>query len=337
MNPVTIGMDPGADAGIAVWVGEEPQLAHAGHYSLKKCSPKDVLESAGVPNLPDVPLYYELVEASSEMDGRVDIQPCASSDVCLRVRVDFTDSPPLASPLYFRIATAWVYPSPDNWGLRRWRILVDRMEVREEGDGFWRGDGEWRLWFNVNNAAAPGPGTVAALPSGEVVFPTTHEWTKILDDDSVDTGELILGFETGRSGFKGLGPDVLLFSDRLVADQRIRIQVSGFEEQGFTSDESLGLIAENHGQVEHDFVKTNQGGSGRYHLHYRIRDMGPVQPELSANAAQFMSAYDLSRIQCLPSGGDDVCLPIALALPPPERVLDWHPDDQPLPPGVRRR
>jgi hypothetical protein len=263
------------------------------------------------------------------MEGRVQIEACPPPDVCRLVRVDFTDPPPLGRPLWFRVATAWVYPSPDNWGLRRRRLFVDKIRIFDNDDG------SWRLWLNVNNASAPGPGTDATLPPGEVLFPTTQEWTKIVHTvypDFVSEGELALGFETGKSGAQGLGPDLLLFSKDLVVDQLVSMQATGFNEEGIFSDETLGLISRKFiaesGHDYEDFEDNHGSSGGHYRLFFRLQDLGPVMPaSLSTGAIRLLSAYDLTRV-CRPGS---VCLE---ELRPPDRPLTWHPDEEPLPPRV---
>jgi hypothetical protein len=289
-------------------------------------SPKAALEAAGFTGLPEVPLYSTVVQSSSEMQGRIQIEPCPPPDICRRVRVDFTDPPPLGSPLWFRIATAWVYPSADNWGLRRRRLFADKIDVLDNGEDMEFTGGDWRLWLNVNNAAAPGPGTDAALPSGEVLLPTTHEWTKILHKDNVQEGEIALGFETGRSDLQGLGPDLLLFSKDLLVDQMVLLQATGYNEEGFMTDKTLGLFSLKFILESDGYYGSNHGSTGgNYRLFWRLQDRGPVTPtSLSTGARQLASAYDLSKL-CRPGS------PCLNELRPPERPLTWHPDEAPLP------
>jgi hypothetical protein len=58
-----------------------------------------------------------------------------------------------------RIEAAWVYPSPDNWGLEQWRVSLEKMDIYNDLDLFT--DGDWHMWL--------------MLPSSD------QPWTKILD------------------------------------------------------------------------------------------------------------------------------------------------------------
>jgi hypothetical protein len=119
-----------------------------------------------------------------------------------------------------RIVAGWVYPSPDNWGLKTWKLRLNSLDVHNDGDGSLRGDGNWRFWVNTNN--------------------TDQEWTKLFDCDGCVHGtENFAGrpWQTGSLAEvlpdRSLGPDLLLFPS-----QRIWVHTSGFEDDTVVSDDT---------------------------------------------------------------------------------------------------
>lgn len=108
-----------------------------------------------------------------------------------------------------RIEAAWVYPKADNWGLAQWRVTLSKLDVYDDLDGIKRGDGDWRLWFQL-------PGADQA-------------WTRILDGFNNAHGTMTFTppWHTGSSdsvfhrpplsldNFRRLGSDVLSFNNFL--------------------------------------------------------------------------------------------------------------------------
>lgn len=77
-----------------------------------------------------------------------------------------------------RIVSAWVYPSPNNWDVRQWRLRMKSIDVSDDGDG-WLNDGDWSFWLNTNNGY--------------------QEWSRIFDCAGCvhDTEEFNPAWETG--------------------------------------------------------------------------------------------------------------------------------------------
>jgi len=313
-----------------------------------------------------VPLYYELIDGSI---GRplVQIEPVTEDGVTyLQVSVDVRNAP-IRSNIWFRIAAAWVYPSPDNWGLERWRMEIPFLTVQDDADGFFRGKGEWHLWFQVNNA---GVETVRGLGGRP-----RHEWTKVFDGDSVtnvafDGTDPVVAVETGPwstgsvEGTIDLGPDLLLFPD-IPGHNSIRLHVSGYEDDGsLKAQDSLGLINEwiplfssGNTRLDHNVSNTcsegslfslnphtiyhnlenliSSGGCGHYTVFYSAVPLGPVRPDLAEAALEIIDAYSI--------GDEGPCDPVEpgcsngdwlAGLPLPLEEASWHPLQEPVSPDA---
>ena len=169
-----------------------------------------------------------------------------------------------------RIVTGWLYPSPDNWGLRRWKLRLNSLDVHNDGDGRRKGDGDWRFWVNTNN--------------------TTQEWTKLFDCGGCVHGtETFAGrpWQTGTSGEvlpdRSLGPDLLLFPG-----QRMWVHTSGFEGDWVVSDDT-GAVNDLFPLPDQPSLRSTRsvcgqsGASGcaEYTLNYEVLPGEPVQASLS--------------------------------------------------------
>ena len=313
-------------------------------------NPKSTLEAVGVTGLPDIPLYYKVTNLGSEQLP-LEVVPVTEGDVTyLRATMDFSgyDSE-ISGRLSAQVEAAWVYPSlsPDNWGLKRWRVQLDSLLVHDDSDGKYRGEGEWNLWFHVNNAL---PGSAQ------------HEWTKIISQKISDhtyvmspTNQLELvkpllhdfqgsPWSTGDdiNADRWLGPDLLLFPD-----QGIQIHTSGFEGDTLSSD-SLALIDAGQAQVAGAFSRDNTckdsddldslvySGCAKYELDYQILAWGsPTGSALSPAAQTLMDAYNFGEDGGCPPDGDDVCGPVIIQgqLAQPIQEDPWHPDMLILNPG----
>jgi hypothetical protein len=119
-----------------------------------------------------------------------------------------------------RFVAAWVYPdyTSRNFGLRALRVRLDELIVRNDGDGFFKGDGDWRFF--------------AVVPS------TARPWTRLIDCNGcveeksyAHTSRIFKPGAFDRSG--SLTGEVLLF-DR----QGGSFQLTGFESDLLTSDDT---------------------------------------------------------------------------------------------------
>jgi hypothetical protein len=282
-------------------------------------SPKAVLEQAGLDGLPDLPLYYEVFDGnlpSSRIDVEVVEEETGTPQPAvtyLLVTVDLTGSLSTNRP-WFRMAAAWVYPDPSNWGLEKRRVIIPKLHVTNEGDGFLRGKGDWRLWAQLNNSSVEAPILTTGHPR--------QEWTRIVNGGVEDGCDFYFGLGCGEdhdfggrpfttnnpSGDRSLGPDLLVYPD-----QPVQLHLSGYEEDWLGGD-SLGVIEEWHyGAVvaeqknacenpDIDWIAGDDieghlpqnAGCGRFSVHYEIQDLGPVGPPLlSAAAYDLRDAYRL--------------------------------------------
>ena len=164
-----------------------------------------------------------------------------------------------------RINVAWAYPNADNWGARRWSVLLKNMKVIDDAEPF-GDDGDWRMFFNTNNR--------------------DREWTQIIDNDCegcVDDDETHT-FNL-RTGTTQLGPDPVLFPG-----QRIFVHTSGFDEETWGDD--IGTVFLREAQRAGDFTAYSHGGDGAYHLRVGIREGSPVgRAFLTSEAAALVNAY----------------------------------------------
>jgi hypothetical protein len=180
-----------------------------------------------------------------------------------------------------RIHAGWVLASPDNWGLKRWKVQLNALDVHNDADCNWcgKGDGDWRFWVNLNNSA--------------------QEWTKLFDCDGCVHGTMIFGgrpWQTGTASEvptdRRLGSDVLLFPN-----QRIWIHTSGFEEDIFTSDDT-GSVYDLKPQATAIYhahstcTSQTSSGCGEYTLHYQISAAAPIpSATLSFGAQTLLNDY----------------------------------------------
>jgi len=307
-------------------------------------SPQEILEEAGIENLPELPLYYEVIDGQLN-ESLVDIQPVREGGVTyLRVTVDLRNQGNFST--WFRMAAAWVYPSPENWNLHAWRVRIPSIDVRFDGDQNPQfnllNPGEWNLWVQVNNAAVHTDRGIGNRP--------LHEWTKIVDEDVNDGIFDFHGqpWSTGNPNpARNLGPDLLLFPG--LPNQSIHLHASGYDYDGsLKAQDGLGLInvvmppfqtpAGNPFEVPNNCSSGNvidnftEGGCARYELRYETLDVGPVPtPALSQEAQNLFDAYNLDTQPC--DYGDDVCVPGVFAgnLPVQELAPPWHPLQEPPP------
>jgi hypothetical protein len=257
-------------------------------------NPKNVMAEAGR-EAPDLNIYLRVLNPRGDGGPNPVIIARRQDDAnaFLDVSINLTN---FSGSNYSRqIETGWVYPAPDNWGLSRWKLRFHSMDVHNDMDGRFRGDGDWRFWANTNNRV--------------------QEWTKIFDCDGCVHGLEDFGgvpWETGTGNSnRSLGPDLLLFPG-----QRIIFHTSGYEEDGVRS-QGVGHVTRLHDQA--DAVYFAKANTHAYTLKYEIAGSGAVgNADLTPAAQAIYDAFTLS--------GDG---PLVLDLPDDLLVKrDWrHPDD----------
>jgi len=236
--------------------------------------PRDprAIYKAGGRNVPPVPLYYQVVPLGAGGGPDPVIVVVKEGDITyLHVKLDLRG---FQGDVYNRrIVAAWVYPSPDNWGLKSWRLAIDSITANRVKNG------SWNLWVATNNE--------------------NQEWTKIFEcDECISTGdELTISSLVGRApwttGVGGaLGPDILLFGG-----QQIRVHTEG-RDAGFSyvTGDALGYVdlplEQRALPLKH---KESCCGDGfHYTLNYRVLEGAPVgPPSLSPAARSLFEAYRL--------------------------------------------
>ncbi|MFB3788397.1 MAG: hypothetical protein ACE15F_18715 [bacterium] len=219
-------------------------------------SPYVTATQAGM-KVPEVPLYFENTDRAGVVeDPVITVQP-AGDATYLHVRIDLSD---YSGQTYSRrIVAGWAYPSPDNWGLKNWRIQIHSIDVDDDGDPIGSGDGDWRFWVNINNG--------------------DQEWTKIYDCDGCVHGFDDFDGASWGTGFPGfthsLGPDLLLFPG-----ESIWFHSSGFEDDSAWSD-FTGRVSQLHPQearsysIDSECESDYPSGCCEYTINYEIRE-GPA-------------------------------------------------------------
>ena len=206
-----------------------------------------------------------------------------------------------------RILSGWALASPDNWGLRRWKVRLNNLDVHDDGDSFVRGDGDWRFWFNTNNGFS--------------------EWTKLFDCDGCVHGVESFGgrpWQTGDSSEvandRSLGPDLLRFPQ-----QTLWVHTSGFEADGLIDDDT-GSVNDLPAQAAATRATRSYcddqtiSGCASYTLNYQILPGKPVgNATLSPAAQNVLDAYVVgpsNNPPCLICG----------------ETIAWHPQEAVLAP-----
>jgi hypothetical protein len=275
-------------------------------------NPQKRMADAGV-TVPPAPLYWN-IESGGE---HLIVAPSMWGDVTfLTVTVDLTG---YAEQEYgARIVAGWVQPSPENWGLERWKIGIPAINILNDHDSFPYDDGDWVFWTAINNR--------------------DQEWTRLLDGDAV-TGlhAFTPPFETeSPQANRSLGPHVQLFHPRYVdfpgspiedLNRSFFLHSSGYDAE--TWDDPTGVV--NHllylgswstpiGSRQNLSMISN---TGDYFLQYFVERLGPVLPNLTAAGQALASTYSLhpkeARCSRLPNG---TCVLF------PERfvvAMPWHP------------
>jgi hypothetical protein len=283
-----------------------PSLDHVFQFDIYlPRNPQATMQQMGV-DTPPVPLYLQRDTVTGGPVPQIEFKPDPPAITSyLHVTIDLRGY--TGQSYGYRIAAGWVLPSADNWGLAGYKLRLRRLEVLDDGDGAARGDGDWRLWVNTNNA------------SNDSFTP--QEWVKVINYD-VDNGiEDFSGrpWETGRLGEPGepladrwLGPDLLRYPAATSPfpaprDYGILFHSTGYEADSLTDDDA-GTVLEAH--VPRGTTTTSQNqcettgehfggltysGCVRYNAVYETVARPPLAPAVLSRAMQGIAAqYVLS-------------------------------------------
>jgi hypothetical protein len=272
---------------------------------------------------PAVPLYVGPQAGPGGGPGpAMEFKQDAAGHSWLQVTFDLTNY--TGNGFSYRIAAAWAYPQPQNWGAKRWRVHLSNFKVYEDAEPDNPGPdidgGDWRVYFNVNNR--------------------DREWTRVFKcDGCVDEGDVKnLNMDTGGSG---LGPDPVLFPG-----ESIFIHTTGYDDEVDGDDIGTVFLRMPQRNTGSDVTAYSQGGAGIYHLNFSIRQGAAVPgATLTSEATQLLSAYTLrARPQCLnaqvkaATTRPVVARPCGAEARDPSTAQDWHPDNVVLGTGrVRTR
>ena len=255
-----------------------------------------------------VPIYFETFNHPFGFsDGPAPKISLAGTDEIPYLQVEIDMRGFTGSRYARQIRAGWVLPSPNNWGLQRWKLRLHAIDVHDDGDSFPRGDGDWRFWLNTNNGAV--------------------EWTKLYDCDGCVHGrETFSGrpWQTGEPGEvsadRSLGPDILRFPD-----QRIWVHTSGFEADGLIDDDT-GSVNDLRPQLGRSYESRSSCTSqtiskcASYTLEYEI-GAGSAVPAatLTESALRLLNSYTVG-----PTRPGVVCLHCA------DVLATWYPLDASL-------
>ena len=244
-------------------------------------NPRKIYESVGLQPPPQVPLHVKLTPPEPEDNKPIGPEPQITKYIeegYIEVNVDLSN---FSGDTYnWKIESAWVLPSPSNWGLKAWRVAINMLDVHNDSDGFWGGDGDWRFWANLNNRE--------------------QEWTKMYDCDGCVHGRIDYGdnpWSTGIPGERSLGPDVWLFPT-----EDLWVHTSGFEDDLISSDNTGhvdALLNPGHyivaitSECEDGELQSN---CGQYTLHFGVSAGEPLPaPTLNDEAKRIYDSYKLVR------------------------------------------
>jgi hypothetical protein len=278
-------------------------------------NPQKRMAAAGM-NVPPAPLYCN-IESGGEhlivgcpMPGGV-----AMIDVFVDLR-GYNDQ-----EFVGRIVAGWVQPSPDNWGLERWKVGIESIYILDDHDPDPYNDGDCVLWAAINNR--------------------DQEWTRLLDGDAVT------GLHTFNPPFqttdlpltnRSLGPHLLLFHPHIVdfpglpledLNRSFLIHTSGYDADPVWDDPAgavnrilnLGALLM---PVGSRWNVSSPSDAGDYFLNYFVERLGPVLPNLTATGQALVSTYSLHphEARCTGVSRSGACVLF------PERidvVKPWHP------------
>ena len=284
-------------------------------------NPQQRVAAAGLV-APPAPLYYRVEPGGGPLPSVV---PMTDGGVTfLRVTVDLSG---FTGETYGRrIVAGWVQPSPENWGLERWKAGIPSMRVYEDHD--FGTDGDWVFWTSVNNR--------------------DQEWTRLLNGNSVGEGNYTFGgrpWETESPyADRSLGPHLLLFSPRFsqyfpgppLVDltQSLELHTSGYDEEFW--DDEVGMVSAVSRPnpetlaVGERRTLTQYSSTGDYQLTYFYERLGPVAgANLTAAGRRLAEAYTLGTTGRCTGVRRDLCL----LLPEFGAVVSaWDPSQEPAQP-----
>ena len=219
-------------------------------------SPQAVMAALGR-TAPPVPLYVEGCNPFGTGGTEPMCEVTREGDITyLKVRIDLST---YSQPYFRRIIAGWAHAAPDNWGARRWNVLITSLDISDDADSEVRGDGDWRFWVNTNNG--------------------TNEWAKLLDCDGCAHGNETFDNTPWTS------PSIMLFPN-----QYIWIATSGFEDDWFRVD-SIAPVNLSLGQMPIlDGKAIANNGAGKYTMHYQVQPGDEVGGAQLSGAAQ--ARYD---------------------------------------------
>lgn len=253
-------------------------------------NPQKIMAEAGI-SVPPVPLYIEPSAPPWAPAGPVPSVTVRSESGVTYLHVSIDLRGYTGSTYEYRIASGWVLPADDNWGLQRWKLRFNGMDVSDDGDGATRGDGDWRLWVNTNNATNEG-------------F-ADQEWRQIIDYD-VHGVEDFGGrpWETGAAtSDRSLGPDLLRYPSSEFQtipgprDYLILFHTTGFEGDTLTDDDA-GTVHTRLKGLGRSYSVANQcsdsvqvegviySGCVRYTAHFEVIQGSPIGPAVLSTAAR---------------------------------------------------
>lgn len=123
-----------------------------------------------------------------------------------------------------RIVAAWVYPDHAlrNFGLRALQLKLNELVVRNDGDPFLKGDGDWRFW--------------AVVPS------LTRPWTRLIDCEGC-VEEKSYAHTSGIFKAGAFDSTGALIGEVLLFDRQFgSFQLTGYESDLLTSDDTGNVL-----------------------------------------------------------------------------------------------
>lgn len=288
-------------------------------------NPQRRLAAAGV-SAPPAQLYLN-VERASDSAERTTVQIVAAGGVTsLLVTVDLTGYS--GEEYSARIVAGWVQPSPDNWGLERYKVGITAIDIHDDHDSIPTDDGDWIFWAGINNR--------------------DKEWTRLLNGGDV-TGFHTFGgrpFETDEAGSlqadRSLGPHLLLFHPHPVdftghslqdLNRSFLMHTSGYDAE--LLDDPTGMINLLHLAPFNAPIGSRPriiGFSDKadYRLHYFIERLGPVPPNLSDAGKALALVYTVRPRQARCTR---VSNRACVLFPEGSVATAWHPLQAELRPG----
>lgn len=149
-----------------------------------------------------------------------------------------------------RLVAAWVYPDHTrrNFGLRALRIKLDGLVVRNDGDSFLKGDGDWRFFAIIPSVARPWTKLIDC--NGCVEEKTYAHTSRIFKSGAFDrsgalTGEVLL-FERQIGSFHltGFESDLLVSDDTGHVFETLNFSPSNKTIDSTCNDQSEGILNE---------------------------------------------------------------------------------------------